>query len=88
MSDPNETAAKSRARRDLEAEPVTISRAEFYDMEEEIERLRAALQDVREFLSNPDWGTVRYMEGSEVYTDIQSALHTVNLALHEDAKNG
>jgi hypothetical protein len=49
----------------------------------EIERLRAGLNDVRKFLSNPEWGTVRYMEGSGVYEDKDQALFDIAYALGE-----
>lgn len=49
----------------------------------EIERLRAGLHEVREFLSKPEWGTWRYMEGSDVYADKDAALFNISYALGE-----
>jgi hypothetical protein len=50
---------------------------------DEIERLRAGLRHVRKFLENPEWGTIRYMEGGEVYDDKELALFDIRYALGE-----
>ena len=52
-------------------------------LEAENERLRKGLQEVREFLENPEWGTTRYMEGSGVYDDKDAALFNIRYALGE-----
>jgi hypothetical protein len=49
----------------------------------EIERLRAALSDIRVFLRKPEWGNSDYMEGSEIYSDRDDALLAISVALGE-----
>ena len=39
------------------------------------------LTGVREFLRSPEWGTVRYMEGSAVYSDLSNAADDIDAAL-------
>lgn len=48
-----------------------------------IERMEKGLRHLRVFLDNPQWGTVRYMEGSEIYGDVEDARLTVTIALGE-----
>lgn len=33
---------------------------------------------VRDFLTNPDWGKYKYMEGSEIYAERANALKAFN----------
>lgn len=37
----------------------------------------ADIKTIREFLSNPSWGTYRYMEGTEIYSDRDKALEAL-----------
>lgn len=48
---------------------------------DEIERLREALSAVKEFLTHEQWGTVSYMEGSDIYDDLRAAVQIINEAL-------
>jgi hypothetical protein len=41
----------------------------------------AALQITRAFLVKPEWGTARYMEGSEIYGDKDAAVYAIDTAL-------
>ena len=50
---------------------------------DEIEKLKRGLRDVRKFLEKPEWGQSRYMEGSDVYDDKDSALFDIRYALGE-----
>lgn len=50
---------------------------------DEIDRLRQGLCDVRAFLTKPEWGTWLYMEGSDVYDDKDRALFDIAYALGE-----
>ncbi len=52
----------------------------------EIERLRAALTETLAFLQNPEWGTVRYMEGSSVYEDKDAAISRIVSVLAGEAQ--
>ena len=47
---------------------------------EENDRLRTGLNEVRDFLNKPDWGTYYYMD-AEVYTDKEAALFNISYAL-------
>lgn len=52
-----------------------------------IERLRRGLNEVRDFLNKPEWGTYRYMEGTGVYEDKDAALFNIAYALGETDAN-
>lgn len=49
---------------------------------DKIETLQAALRSVLKFLENKEWGTINYMEGSEVYGDIEAQIGIVREALN------
>ena len=48
-----------------------------------LEAMAIGLNEVRAFLNKPEWGTYRYMEGSEVYEDKDAALFNIAFALGE-----
>ena len=50
---------------------------------DEITRLRTGLNEVRDFLNKPEWGTYPYMEGSDVHNDKEAALFNISYALGE-----
>lgn len=46
-----------------------------------IARMADGLRGVREFLTNPAWGTCSYMEGADVYSDISRNVAEIDIAL-------
>ena len=62
---------------------VTDAQKDIVTALDEIEKLKRGLSEVRKFLENPDWGTIRYMDGSGVYDDKDSALFDIRYALGE-----
>jgi hypothetical protein len=60
-----------------------VARARVAELEAELARVRAALTHAHEFLTDKRIGTVRYMEGSDFYTDCGAAAAAVRRALGE-----
>lgn len=50
---------------------------------DEIDRLRDTLTTVRSFLANKPWGTVGYMEGSEIYSDLRNQIAAIDAVLDQ-----
>ena len=53
------------------------------EVDARIAELEKARRDVKRFLEDPRWGTVNYMEGTDVYEDKDEALETINSVLME-----
>jgi hypothetical protein len=79
-ADPHTTDIEARLR------SVSASRDSLCsEAADEIERLRKGLNEVRDFLQNPGWGTWPYMEGCGVYEDKEAALFNIKYALGEES---
>lgn len=50
---------------------------------DEIERLRRGLNEVRDWLNKPEWGSWPYTEGTGLYDDKEQALFNIAFALGE-----
>lgn len=51
---------------------------------EEVSKLKELLKEVHVFLCNERWGTIDYMEGSKVYSDIELLKKSVAKVLKDD----
>lgn len=91
IHDPERVAAKRQAEREKfakESEEINKQWAYEKEMKEnyprlqaENKRLRSALEDCKMFVSNKGWGTWPYMEGSDVYTDLENIKVIIEKAL-------
>lgn len=54
-------------------------------IEDREDRMRRALEDCLTFLEDKPWGSISYMEGSQVYRDIAALTQIVRAALSDEA---